>query len=134
MFKYQKMEDYQLFLRRYEMRIQYLDDYSFTNEKAYKLFKEKGEDHFLQELEEKERYNNFCHEFYDILREQWNACGDLMWDEFNKMKEIGRENYIQSLRKRIKGFDRWYGHQFGIYSSSDDGYASDDESCSESDD
>ena len=130
------MEDYQLFLQRYETRIRAVDDYcSFTVQKAYKLFKEQGEHQFLQELEEEEKYRDFCNEFYDILREQWNACGALMWDEFKEMKRLGgRDNYIQSLRKRIKGFDRWYGHKFGIYSSSDDGYDSDDESCGESDD
>lgn len=103
------MEDYEIFMRRYRKRIQSVNDWTFTQ--AYKLFKEKGENHFLQELEEKEDYTEFCEKYYAILREQYNICSAGMWDQFQKykVKFNGDESaYRNELRRTIKNFDKYY--------------------------
>ena len=99
-----------------------------NDEEAYKAYLSLPENEFMEKLNERADFHDFCKDFYDILREQWNACGTLMMDEFELMKELGgRTNYIQSLRKRIKDFDKYYGRDFGIYDWDSDEEESDDE-------
>ena len=101
---------------------------------AYDAYLTLPENEFMEKLNERADFHDFGREFYDILREQWNACGALMWEEFEKMKNLGgRDKYIESLRKRIKGFDKYYGSQFGIYMWNKSQEESDDEEDSDED-
>jgi len=108
--KFNKMEDYAIFMRRYRKRIQSVNDWTFAY--AYKLFKEKGEDHFLQELEDKEEYAEFCEKYYSILREQYNICSAGLSEQFQMYKEKfggDEQAYRNELRRTIKNFDKYYG-------------------------
>lgn len=97
--------DYSLFIRRYEKRI--CDAYSWfiTVNEAYELCKEKGEDHFLTVLEEQEDFGDFCKEYYEFLRENYNACNGMMWDQFEIFKSefnSDRSKYWSHLQKELK--------------------------------
>ncbi len=75
-----------MFLRRYETRIQRLNDFR-SLDRWFELYTTKGEDEFLDELEDKEIYNDFCRKYYDILREAYNICSAGMRDYYELYKE-----------------------------------------------
>lgn len=105
-------QDYDMFLRKYRKRIMSVNDWKFTLVYGYTLYKEKGEDQFLTELEEAEEYTEFCEKYYDILREQFNICSAGMWEHFQMYKEKfggDEQAYRNELRCRIKNFDKYYG-------------------------
>lgn len=54
---------------------------------AYLQFKKTTLKNFMKELSEKQKYQDFCQEFYDDLRQAWNICGAGMWDEYQRMKK-----------------------------------------------
>lgn len=85
--------EYDQFVRRYARRIQKCDAWYDSLEESYKICKEKGEDQFLTELEEKEDFQEFCREYYDFLREHYNACSGSMWDSFDKFRNEFNSNY-----------------------------------------
>lgn len=89
--------------------------YWSDNRGAYNAYLKVSDDEFMDKLNEHIDFSEFCKKFYDVLRQEWNACGALMQDEFEKMKKLGGDDkYIETLRKRIRGFDKYYGYQFGI--------------------
>ncbi len=75
--------EYKLFLRRYEKRIRKTD---LLETYAYQIYKEQGEEAFLTRLEDEEGFAEFCSEYYDLLRERYNACSALMEDEYERFK------------------------------------------------
>lgn len=104
-------EEYKIFLKRYRKRIQSVNDWQFTVENAYELFKEEGEDRFLEVLEDKEGFTEFCNNYYDILRERFNICGGGMRDHYQMYKVELKGNddaYENYLRRIIKNFDKCY--------------------------
>lgn len=104
-------EDYSLFVRRYGKRIQSANHWKLTLTYGYSLYKEKGEDHFLTELEEVEEYSEFCEKYYDILRQAFNICSAGMWDYFQLYKEKFDNDdgaFRNELRRTIKNFDKYY--------------------------
>lgn len=74
-----------IFLRRYGSRISALNDYS-PIDYWINLYMTKGEDEFLDELEDKEDFNDFCRKYYSILREAYNICSSGMHDYFENYK------------------------------------------------
>lgn len=58
-------------------------------DQSFQLYEEKGHAEFLKVLREKEAFQEFCDEYYDYMRERWNACGGSMWDAF----EVFRSKY-----------------------------------------
>lgn len=89
------MEDkeYSLFVRRYAKRINECDQWYHSIAESYKIYKEKGEDQFLIKLEEREDFENFCNEYYDHLREHYNACSASMWDAFDSFRNEYNSDY-----------------------------------------
>ena len=101
------MEDseYSMFLRKYAKRINECDAWQHSIDESYEIYKEKGEDLFLTKLEEREDFDEFCSEYYDFLREHYNACGGLMWDEFELFRSEFDSDYIaywKYLREQLK--------------------------------
>lgn len=97
--------DYSLFVRRYEKRISGAYAWLIDTTEAYELCKEKGEDHFLTVLEENEAFSSFCRVYYEFLRENYNACSGMMWDEFNRFRSefnSDRTAYWSHLQKELK--------------------------------
>jgi hypothetical protein len=93
----------ELFYRRYASRIQ--NTFSYRSlDKWYELYLEKGEDVFLDELEDEENFMIFCRRFYDILREEYNICSAGMRDSYEqcKVKFAGDdESYMRELMLAI---------------------------------
>jgi hypothetical protein len=56
---------------------------------AYAEFRKTTLKNFLTLLNEKQKFQHFCEEFYDDLREMWNICSAGMEDEYERMKEKG---------------------------------------------
>lgn len=79
----QKETEYDLFLRRYGRRIMKTD---LCQEEAFKIYTEQGEEAFLERLEDEEDFMEFCEEYYELLRERYNACSALMEDEYERFK------------------------------------------------
>lgn len=77
------MSDFAMFKRVFGKRI--LDAWLEVDE-CWKIYQENGEVAFLEKLEEKEAFRAFCHEFYDYMRERWNACSGSMWDSFEEFR------------------------------------------------
>ncbi len=75
--------EYQLFLRRYGKRISLAN---LSQQEMYTLSKQQGEEAFLALLEDEEEYIEFCDEYYDLLRERYNACSALMDEEYQRFK------------------------------------------------
>ena len=75
----------ELFRRRYASRIQ--NTFSCRSlDTWYELYLEKGEEEFLDELEDEESYTDFCRRFYEILREEYNICSAGMRDSYEMCK------------------------------------------------
>jgi hypothetical protein len=85
--------EYSMFLRKYAKRINECDAWQHSLAESYEIYKEKGEDLFLTKLEEKEDFNKFCYEYYSFLREHYNACGGMMWDEFELFRSEFNSDY-----------------------------------------
>jgi hypothetical protein len=101
------MEDseYSMFLRRYAKRINECDAWYHSIDESYQIYKEKGESQFLTDLEEQEDFQSFCGEYYSFLREHYNACGGMMWDEFKRFRSefnSDRSAYWKSLEKELE--------------------------------
>ena len=59
---------------------------------SFKMYEEKGEAEFLNKLKEQEAFRDFCDEYYDYMRERWNACGGSMWDSFETFRTKYKSN------------------------------------------
>ena len=105
-----------------------------SKQEAYEAYLKGSEDEFMEKLNDHIDYAKFCKKFYDILREQYNACGIMMYDEFQRWEALGSkdEEYIKYLRGRIRDFDKYYGYEFGTRYWHKVNY--DDESDEEDDD
>lgn len=80
------MEDNKkVFLRRYKSRIQSTNSWLSLDD-WYSLYIERGEDEFLDKLEDEERFTEFCRRFYNILREEYNICSAGMQDSYEQCK------------------------------------------------
>ncbi len=86
-------QEYSLFVRRYARRINECDQWYLSVAESYELYKEKGEDQFLIKLEEHEDFEKFCDEYYAFLREHYNACSGMMWDEFDEFRNKFNSDY-----------------------------------------
>ena len=62
---------------------------------SYNTYQEKGEAEFLSKLKEQEAFRDFCDEYYDYMRERWNACSASMWESF----ETFRTKYNSNITK-----------------------------------
>ena len=101
----QNKKEYELFLRRYGKRIRNTDLYEAD---AFQIYKEKGEEAFLERLEDEEGFGEFCQKYYDLLRERYNACSALMEDEYERFKTEFKKDHSKysadlerAWRKRI---------------------------------
>ncbi len=74
-----------LFLRKYQRRIRATFSYR-SLDSWYALYLEKGEDAFLDELEDQEGFAEFCKRFYDTLREEYNICSAGMYSQYDEFK------------------------------------------------
>ncbi len=98
-------QEYSNFVRRYAKRINECDVWYESIEESYKIYKEKGEDQFLTDLEEKEDFQEFCNEYYGFLREHYNACSAMMWDEFESFRtkfDSDYDKFWDYLQKELK--------------------------------
>ena len=80
------------FKRVYEKRIMMT---VLDVQKCYILYQEEGEEAFLDMLEEHEEFEEFSKEYYDYMRERWNACGSSMWYSFREW----RDNYDRNVER-----------------------------------
>lgn len=78
-------DDKNVFLRRYKSRIQKTHSWLSLDE-WYSLYLEKGEDAFLDKLEDEEDFSDFCERFYDTLREEYNICSAGMKESYEMCK------------------------------------------------
>jgi hypothetical protein len=58
-----------------------------TLDQAFRAYLQMGESEFEKEFEDELLFQEFCEEFYDYLREKYNACSAVMYEEFNRMKK-----------------------------------------------
>jgi hypothetical protein len=75
---------YAKFLEEYVPLYEDLELYE-SDEELYEMFKAKGRKGFNTFLAERRKFNRFCQEFYDDLREMYNICSAGMDDEFERM-------------------------------------------------
>ena len=100
--------NYLRFVKIFGNRITDSNTWGKTLEQSYQLYKEKGEDQFLIELEDSEKFAEFCDEYYDFMREHWNACSASMWSSYEDFKTTHGKNervywiYLRNLAKQNK--------------------------------
>jgi hypothetical protein len=86
------MTDFATFKRLFGPRIEFarmdLND-------SYTMYTEKGQEEFLTELEKQEAFREFCDEYYDYMRERWNACSGSMWESFEDFRDKYESNYTK---------------------------------------
>lgn len=80
--------DYNRFIKLFGSRIEKIEHRAWykSMEESYELYNEVGEDQFITELEDAEGFSEFCYEYYDFMREHWNACSGSMWDAYKEFK------------------------------------------------
>lgn len=78
--------DYSQFIKIFGPRLKESVNWKRTMRESYELYNENGEDQFITELENTEGFDYFCGEYYDFMREHWNACSASMWDSYNEFK------------------------------------------------
>jgi hypothetical protein len=105
-------DDKKLFLRRYASRINNMY-YYWSMDEWYTFYTEKGEDKFLNKLEDEEEYNDFCRKYYDVLREAYNICSAGMYDYYQMYKvKFGsdKEGFEYELKqdKRVAKIMKYY--------------------------
>lgn len=79
-------------------------NYWSSIEDAYEDYIELGEEEFDKKVEFQIEYQEFCELFYDELRTRYNACSQLVFDEFQRMKNNrwSFSDYRNDLNKRKK--------------------------------
>lgn len=96
--------DYTRFIKIFGSRIEKIEHRAWykTMQESHEFYNEVGEDQFITELEDAEGFADFCDEYYDFMRERWNACSGSMWDAYNEFKikfERNQDNYWNELNK-----------------------------------
>ena len=74
-------DDKALFLRRYQTRIEEAET-GRSVDKWYTIYVKKGEAVFLTKIENIEKYNKFCSNYYEPLRDAFNIDDDGMADHY----------------------------------------------------